>query len=302
MGKSGPRRAYSDTVLGLVAVAAAAALWAVAVVVARRLFDDGVEPLELVQARAILSAAGLALVPAAWRRRGRGWQWAAALGLSIALVNAVYYIAIQRLDVAVAIVLQYLAPGLVVLWVALSSRRRPAREVVIAVVVAFLGVVLVSELLEGGLGGLDLPGIAAGLGAAVFFAAYTLLSEKTGEIYGVVGGLFRGFVAASAFWVIFQSFRGWPSDLFTPEHLPLVLFIGIFGTLVPFLLYLWGVERVRSERATIAATLEPVLVAIIGWLWLGQALSIVQLLGGALILGAVLSLQLARPEAPVHEP
>ncbi|HWL66552.1 MAG TPA: EamA family transporter, partial [Actinomycetota bacterium] len=116
--------AYSGAPAGLIAIAVAAALWAVAAALARVLFDDGVDPLELVQARALLSAAGLALVPAAWRRPKEGGRLrhVIALGLCIALVNAAYYIAIQKLAVAVAIVLQYLAPALVVVWTAVKLR------------------------------------------------------------------------------------------------------------------------------------------------------------------------------------
>jgi drug/metabolite transporter (DMT)-like permease len=295
---------YSATTLGLIAIGLAAALWAVAAAVARALFDDGVDPLELVQARAILSAVGLALLPRAWKKPTRKGQigWAIALGLCIALVNAAYYIAIERLAVAVAIVMQYLAPALVVLFTAITTRRRPPKEIIASVTVAFAGVVLVSELLGAEIGTLDAPGLVAGLAAAVFFASYTLLSERAGQSYGVVGALFRGFVAASVFWIVFQSFRGWPSALFTPEHLPLVLFVGLGGTLAPFLLYLWGVKRVKAERATIAATLEPVLVALFAWIWLGQALSLLQVIGGLMIIAAVVSLQVSRQEAPTPEP
>ena len=301
MPKRAPGKTYSEATAGLAAIALAAALWAVAAAAARALFDDGVEPLELVQARSILSAAGLALIPAAWKRSARPRIGTViALGLAIALVNAAYYIAIERLAVAVAIVMQYLAPALVVIWTAVTTRKRPASNIVIAVVAAFVGVVLVAELPGGDLGRLDLPGLAAGLGAAVMFATYTLLSERAGQSYGVLGALFRGFVAASVAWICFQAFRGWPSALFTAEHLPLVLFIGLGGTLAPFILYLWGVQRVRAERATIASTLEPVLVALVAWVWLGQGLAPIQLAGGALIIAAVLSLQLRgeRPHVP----
>lgn len=296
MLKRDERSISSEAPAGLIAIALAATLWALAAAVARRLFDDGVDPLELVQARALLSVAGLALVPAAWRKPHgiSDLRGVIALGLCIALVNATYYIAIQRLAVAVAVVIQYLGPALVVLWIAATLRRRPSPVILGAVVVAFTGVVLVSELPAGNFGRLDGFGLAMALACAVLFAAYTILSEGAAAHYGVQGALFRGFATAGLFWIVVQSFRGWPEELFTPEHLPLVLFVGLPGTLVPFLLYLWGVERVRAERASIAATLEPVVVALIAWVWLGQSLSIMQLIGGSLIIGAVLSLQLRR--------
>jgi threonine/homoserine efflux transporter RhtA len=88
-------------------------------------------------------------------------------------------------------------------------------------------------------------------------------------------------------------FMGDPPDaLLDVDNLPRVIAVGVFGTLLPFLLYIWGIQRVRAERAVIAATLEPVLAASFAWIWLGQSLSGIQLLGGALVVAAVSSLQL----------
>jgi drug/metabolite transporter, DME family len=282
--------------LGFAAIAGAATLWAIAAAVAADLFDAGVEPLELVQARAYVATAGLALLPAGWRRKRREtWRLGPPLlGLSIALVNAAYYLALDHLAVAVAIVLQYTAPALVVIWIALRTRRSPARDVGAAVIGALAGVVLVSGLWGGGLGGIDTFGVAMGMGAAVMFATYTLVSERVGEDYGVIGGLLRGFAWASAGWLLFQIPRGFPDALVDGSNLPRVLFVGIGGTLAPFLLFLWGVQRVRAERAAIAATLEPVVAAAVAWIWLGQSLSGLQLLGGALVIVAVASLQIGR--------
>ena len=302
MGQRGQAETHSGGLIPLLAIALAALLWAIAATVARDLFDDGVPPIQLVQARAVVSALGLALIPAAWRARGRrdsapGWI-VVALGASIALVNAAYYTAISRLAVAVAIVLQYLGPGMVVAWTAVTSRRRPSTEVLLAVVLAFTGVVLVSEVLGGELGSVDLLGLGAGLASAVFFAAYTLQSERAAARYGPIGAVFRAFAAASLLWVIYQAPQGWPRPLFESENVAKVLFVGLVGTLMPFLLYVWAVGRLRSERAVIAATLEPLFAGIVAWLWLGQVLSFMQIVGGVLILGAVLWLQLrSQPDA-----
>ena len=299
VGQHGQPETHSGSLVPLLAIATAALLWAIAATVARDLFDNGVPPIQLVEARAVLSALGLALIPASWRTKGRrdaapGWI-VVALGASIALVNAAYYTAISRLAVAVAIVLQYLGPGMVVAWTAFATRRRPSIEVLIAVAVAFVGVVFVSELPAGEIGGVDVIGLGAGLASAVFFAAYTLQSERAAARYGSIGAVFRAFAAASVLWVIYQVPQGWPSALFDPENVGKVLFVGLAGTLAPFLLYVWAVGRIRSERAVIAATLEPLFAGIVAWLWLDQVLSLSQVAGGVAILTAVLWLQLQRP-------
>jgi drug/metabolite transporter (DMT)-like permease len=302
VGQHGAAGRHSGGVVPLLAIALAALLWAVAATVARDLFDAGVPPIQLVEARAVISALSLALIPAAWRATG-AWDAAPtwivlALGASIALVNAAYYTAIARLAVAVAIVLQYLGPGMVVAWTAFTRRRRPPTEVLVAVLLAFTGVVFVSEVPGGDLGTIDVIGLGAGLASAVFFAAYTMQSERAAARFGPIGAVFRAFAAASVLWVIYQAPQGWPQPLFDSDNIAKVLFVGIAGTLMPFLLYVWAVGRLRSERAVIAATLEPLFAGIVAWLWLDQVLSLLQIFGGALILSAVLWLQLrGRPEA-----
>lgn len=303
MGERGGAAAHSAALLPLGAVAGAALLWALAASVARGLFDSGVPPIELVEARAVLSALGLALIPAAWSARPRPASTSrglvVALGLSIALVNVAYYTAISRVPVAVAIVLQYLGPGIVVAWVAFTRRARPPSAVMVAVAVAFLGVVLVSEVLGGELARIDAVGLAAGLASALLFATYTVLSERAVATYGTVGTVFRAFTAASLLWIVYQLPQGWPEALFTADRLAPVVFVGLGGTLVPFLLYVWGVQRLRSERAVIAATLEPLFAALVAWVLLDQVLSPMQTVGGVLILAAVVRLQLtAQPPTP----
>lgn len=308
-------RAVSDRTLGLLAIAGAAALWGAGAAVASDLFDRGVAPLELVEARAFVATLGLGLVamvasrrstvvekpkpasadtapPDTARDRDRSAVRATvALGLALAFVNLAYYLAIDRLAVAVAIVLQYSAPALVVIWGAFVARRRPPRSVVIALIGAMAGIVLVSEVLAGDLGKVDAFGIVMGLASAVLFASYTLLSEPAAAAYGPVGAILRAFSIASLVWLVVQLPRGWPADLFEPANIVPVFFVGIGTTMTPFLLYVWGVSRVRAERASIAATLEPVLASLFAWLWLGQSLTPMQVVGGALVIVSVVSLQ-----------
>jgi drug/metabolite transporter (DMT)-like permease len=280
------------------AVAVAALLWAVAATVARSLFDDGVGPIELVEARAVIAALGLALVPGAWRGgwRGNGHpvRLVLVLGMAIALVNAAYYLAIARLAVAVAIVLQYTSPAIVVLWMSFRKKQAPSSNIAIAVGLAFMGVILVSEVLAGDIQQLNTLGLFFGIGAAVMFATYTIQSEKAAGAYGTIGALSRSFAVSALFWIVWQIPQGFPSELVEPDHLVRVLFVGICGTLIPFSLYIWAVQRMRSERAVIAATLEPLCAGLIAWIWLGQTLSAMQIVGGAMILVGIAWLQVGR--------
>jgi DME family drug/metabolite transporter len=112
--------------------------------------------------------------------------------------------------------------------------------------------------------------------------------------------MFRAFLVSSLFWVAFQISQGFPAAVFTPANVPGILFVGVGGTLVPFSLFCWGIQQIRADRATIAATLEPVVATALAWVWLDQRLGWLQIVGGMLVLLAVVLLQLcSAPSAPV---
>jgi DME family drug/metabolite transporter len=305
MHKQRSERHHSGAGLGILAVVGAAACWGIAATVAKDLFDSGVEPIELAQARSYIAAVGFSLLPGAWSGGLRVDRRSAVpligLGLSIPAVNGVYYLAIERLAVAVALVLEYSAPVLVVAWTAVRSRKFPRPLLLGTLTAAVVGVVFVAELPAGDVGEIDGIGLLFGLSAAVFFSAYTLLNEAAGTHLGPVPAMARAFAVAALFWVVYQAPRGFPAALVEPDNVLRVLFIGIGGTLVPFLLFIWGVSKVKSEKAAIAATIEPPLAGAIAWLWLGETLSTMQIGGGLLILAAVAALQLERTR-PVIAP
>ena len=296
----------SQAPLGLGAIALAATLWALGAVVASSLFDDGVQPLELAEARSVVAALGLALIPGSWRPPAEKPSRAVrkslvVLGICIGLVNAVYYVAIDRLPVAVALVLQYTAPAMVVVYTAARLKRRPGNEVLVAVLLALTGVALVSGAIGADLGSVDALGVAMGLASAVLFASYTLIGENVTRAYGPLGAMFRAFTIAGSLWLCWQIFNGFPHELLDLANLPRVLMVGLGATLAPFLLYLWGVERVKAERAAIAATLEPVLGAVVAWILLDQSLAALQIAGGMLVIAAVILIQTGRSK-PVLTP
>ena len=286
------------------AIGLAAAAWAIAAVAAKSLFEDGVTSLELSQARAYVAFLGLALIQifTSTARRdkgtpgtpGRPWLQVLLLGAAIGLVNAAYYVAIDHLEVAVAIVIQYMAPALVVIWVALRSQTTPERKVIFAVVAALVGVALAADIGRGEMSDLDVIGLVAAVSSAVLFAAYTLLSESAAKHFGPTGALLRAFGAASILWVAFQATQGWPGALFETANIGRVLFVGVVGTLLPFVLYVWGVRRVAAQKAVIVASLEPPLAAFTAWWWLGETLAPVQIAGAILVLVAVGALQYRR--------
>jgi drug/metabolite transporter (DMT)-like permease len=158
--------------------------------------------------------------------------------------------------------------------------------------------VLVSRALEG-LGGLDLPGLAAGLASAVLFAAYLLSAELAGRRGAEPATtLLWGFLVAVAIWSLAVPWWSWPwASLADPGVAGAVLGVGLLGTLLPFALAVGAVRVISAATAGIAATAEPVFAAAFAWLLLGQRLNPAQLAGAGLVVAGVVLAQLAAARA-----
>jgi drug/metabolite transporter, DME family len=294
--------------LGFLAVSAAAILWAFGGTYARRLIDDGASALEITEARAWIAFLALGAWTW-WQSRDRskpahrehcpGWI-VVLFGLSIAAANYFYYSAVASLPVAVAIVIQYTAPALVVLWFAFADRRAPSSRVILALAAAIAGVALLSELpdvLSGEGTSLAPRGVPAAIASAFAFASYIVTGEKVERAVGPVGALARGFGVASVLWIVIQATRGKPETLLDTSLLPGVLVLAVVATIIPFSLFLWGLARIGPSRAGIVSTLEPLSAAVLAYVWLDQSLGALQIAGAALVVVGIAVVQSERTEA-----
>ena len=127
---------------------------------------------------------------------------------------------------------------------------------------------------------------------AVSFAGYLLSAERAGSTGSPpVTTLLIGFVVAVAIWVALPPWN-WPIELLAdPRVAWRVIAVGLVGTLLPFALVVGALRWISSAVAGIATTAEPVLAAALAWLFLGQELSLPQLIGGGLVIAAVLITQ-----------
>jgi drug/metabolite transporter (DMT)-like permease len=239
--------------LGYLAVSSAAILWAIGGTYASELIDRGASFVELTEARAWITALALLVVTAIRRedasqdgspaRRGAPLWLVVLFGCSIAMANLTYYASLSRLPVAIAITVQYTAPGLVVVWLVMNGRERPSRRVWGALVAAIVGVALLAELpvliSEGNLR-LDAVGLLVAGISAFAFATYILSGERVGHAFGARGSVLRGFLVSSAIWIIVQAVRGRPDTLLDTSFLPGVIFLAVATTIAPFLLPSYG--------------------------------------------------------------
>jgi drug/metabolite transporter (DMT)-like permease len=309
--------------LGYALVWSAVVLWSLNAVVAKIVLDSaGLSSLRLAQVRAtgaalLLVAAVALLRPSSLRTSRRELGFLAVFGiLGLAFVQLFYFVGIRRLDIGIALVIQYLAPVFVALWARFFVHEPVRRRLWLAIALSLLGLSLVVELWGGG-SSLDGLGVLACLVTALAYAAYVLMAERSLEegrdVYSLLAW---GFSFAALFWAVVQPWWSFPveivdgtvsllgrfDDVTAPVWL-LLAYIVVLGTVVPFILLVSALHHVPATRVTIVAMLEPVLAAIVAWIWLGEELAAVQIVGGLIVLVGVVLAQTSRGEdrAETHD-
>jgi drug/metabolite transporter (DMT)-like permease len=300
-------------VLGYAMVWTAAALFAVNGTVSKVVLDSvGLSTVELTQARSIGAFLGFALVlalsrPRTFRVGRRELLYLALFGVTgVAFVQWLYFVAIHRLPIGIALLIQYLAPLLVALWARYVLHERVRRRIWLALVLALAGLSLIVQVWSGGLA-LDGVGVAAALAGAGAYALYILMAEHAVERRDPISVACYGFGFAALFWFAVQPLWAFPagrlgdrasllgnlSEIAVPAWL-LVSFVVVAGTMASFGLIVTALRHVPATRVGIIAMLEPVAASVVAWAWLGEALGTEQLAGGAIVLAAIVLAQTAR--------
>jgi drug/metabolite transporter (DMT)-like permease len=286
---------------------AAAALFAVNGSVSKAILTTGLPPVRLVELRAagafVLLLAGIAAIAPGRLRVGvRELPFLVVYGIfGFALVQWLYFVSIDRLPVGIALLLQFTAPVFVALYARYVLHERVRSRVWAGIAVALVGLGVVVEL-WGGLS-VDGVGVLAALAGAVSLTAYFVLGERGVARHDVVTLTCWGFLFAAVFWSALVPWWTFPwaelgkhaavGDASVPVW-SLALWMVVLGTVVPFLLVIGSLRHLPATRVGIVTMAEPVLATVVAWLWLGEALGPAQLVGGAIVLGAIALSQTAR--------
>ncbi len=306
---AGPR--LRRPVVGYAMVLVAAALFGFNGAVAKVALSSGVSSLRLTEVRCAGAFVGLALIAvlrdrASLRPRPGEWRRLALFGVvGVAWVQLFYFLAINRLAIGIALLIQYLGPLLVAIWARAVGHEHVRRRVWAALGLSLAGLVLMVRLWSGV--SLDGLGVVFALVSAVVFAAYLLLAEHQVGERDSISLLAWGFLFASVFWAVVQPWWSFPAAAVARTvplqghlaawHLPvwaLVLWVVVLGTIVPFGLMVAALRHVTATRVGIVAMLEPVVATVVAWLWLQQSLAPVQLVGAAVVLSGSVLAQTAR--------
>lgn len=279
-------------------------------VAAKPLIEAGLDPLHVVWLR--VAGAALVMLPVAWRHRDLLIRKPALLAgfglLAVAGVQACYFAAISRIPVGVALLIEYLAPALVLAWVRFVQRRPVTRAAALGVVLAVGGLACVVEVWSGL--GFDVVGIVLALGAACCQVGYFVLSDQGGDgadapdPLGVIAyGLIIGALVLTAVarpwemdWAVLGGSAGMGGTS-VPAAL-LLAWIVLIATVVAYVTGVVSVRRLSPQVAGVVACLEAVIATVLAWVLLGEHLSAPQIIGGTVVLVGAFIAQSSTPKAP----
>ena len=291
---------------GLAVAVLSAASFGTSGALIKPLLEAGWSPGAAVTARAL--TAGLLLLPFAlfalrgrwavlWRAR---WRIAGMGVVGVAATQLAYFAAIKRIPVSTALLVEYLAPLLLVGFTWAATRRMPRPSVLAGSVLAVGGLVLVIG--PGALQVVDPLGLGIAFLAAIGCAVYFVIAARPNDGLPPVtlaaaglllGGLVLGLIGATGLLPFTATFGELPLfGTVTPWWVPLLI-VAVVGTAIAYAAGITASGLLGSRLASFVGLLEVVFASLLAWLVLGEALTPLQLLGGALILGGITAVRAA---------
>ena len=293
-----------NRIAGILMVVVAAVAFSFKAVIIKLAYRHGVDAVTLLALRMIFSAP-LFLILAWWAVRGPGVQPLSNEDLrSVAILGFIgYYLAsyfdflgLQYVTAALERLLLFIHPTFVLLLSALLFKRRITRRDVVAVGLSYLGIALVFGHDVATQPGNVLLGSFWVLLSALFYSAYLLGS---GRIVGRVGSVrfacYAGLVSCAAVVAHYLITRDLALIFTQPAAVyGLALLMAAFSTVLPIVLTSEGIRRIGASHASIVASIGPIVTIFLGFLFLGEEITVLQLAGAGLVMAGILAISLQR--------
>jgi drug/metabolite transporter (DMT)-like permease len=303
----------SRTPAGILFAIAAAGLFAVNGNVSKVALRNGVSSLELVSMRSAGTALILLVItalrsPSSLRTSRRELRFLALYGFTgIAMVQWLYFVALQRMPVGIALLFEYTAPLMVALWVRFVQKQPVKSRLWLGLACALGGLALVAQFWKGLT--LDPVGLVSAVGAGAALACYYLMGEHGQRERDPISLMGFSFGFSAILWAIVSPWQEFPfarlnDTVDLPGALPgsaplwlLVVWIIVLGSVAPFMFVLFAVARLGAARVGLIGMLEPVGAGIIAWVLLGESMNAVQILGTLIVLVGIVLAETARQTA-----
>jgi drug/metabolite transporter (DMT)-like permease len=233
--------------------------------------------------------------------------------VGVAALQWVYFVAIDRLPVGMALLLEYQAPVLVALWARFGQGEQVRPRLWLGLALALGGLAAATEVWEGAK--FDGLGVAAGLAAALCFAAYFLIGEAGVGALDPLRVILWSFGIATLALNIPSPVTGFDASTLDRQisllgslsghHVPLwvaLAWVVVLGTLVPFFVELFALSFIKATTVTVIALLEPIGVSALGWVWFHETLGPVGIAGCVAVVAGIVVAQSARRTHLAIEP
>ncbi|SDJ68678.1 DMT family transporter [Salimicrobium halophilum] len=283
--------------LSMLSIAFGAALWGIIGLFVTYLYDLGFSPVQVVAVRVASAAILLLLYTYITGKEELRIDWKDSrlfIGtgiISIVFFNLCLFIAMEETSIAIAVTLLYTAPAFVTIFSRILFGELFTKSKITALLTTFIGCALVVGLLPYTGFDLSMYGVLAGLGSGFFYALYSIFATYALRTYSSTTVTVYTFVFASVAILPFAGLGDLGATLALPSAWINIAGIGLFSTTLAFLFYTKGLEKIESSRASIIATVEPVVAALISFFVFGELLDAWQFLGFILVITAVILVQ-----------
>ena len=283
--KKSPRGAYAS-------ILAAAALWGIIGVWNRNLMAAGLSPTGIVVVRnfggmLLLLAVFAVKDRSVFRMRREHVKYFFGTGIiSVVLFTSCYFSCQKICSLAVASILLYTAPSFVVILSAMLWKEPVTKKKLLALALTLVGCACVCGVFDGGLT-VTFTGILLGLGAGFFYALYSIFGRYALAHYSSMTVTVWTFIFAGPASLVMLRPAEMRAVFTAPSAWLLAAGLVVFSTVAPYILYTRGRARVESGKASIMASLEPVVAALAGVLIFGEPMGLLTLLGILCVLAGV---------------
>lgn len=279
--------------LSYLLVITSAILWGLVGMFAKNLYSFNLEPMQIVSLRALWTAVILIIFVLIKDRRLfkielRDIGYFIGTGLfSFVFFNWCYFIAIDKASLSIAAILLYTAPAFVMVFSTLLFKESMTKPKVFSLVLTIAGCVLVTGYLQSKGQRVSFLGLLSGLGAGLGYALYSIFGKYALRKYEPFTLTLYTFIFASLASFPFMGLTTFSVFLVNKGIMVNSLSLGLFSTVLPFIFYTIGLSKLESSKASIIATLEPVVSMVISAALYGEVITISKLLGILLIISAI---------------
>ncbi|GAM12571.1 transporter [Mesobacillus selenatarsenatis SF-1] len=282
-------------------IAFAAAMWGLIAFFVKGLTTAGFSAMEIVAIRVVTAAVILILVGLAnyrnhLRIKVKDLYLFIGTGIfSIVFFNWSYFTAINLMNIPIAVALLYTSPAFVAILSFFFLKEKINRKKLMAIILTVIGCTLAAGITGQGGTSFSVISLLIGLGAGFGYALYSIFGKVALRSYHPFTVTLYTFIVASGALLPTTGIVSKAAVIFTGDIWLYALGLGIFPTVLAYFAYSWGLERTESSTAAVVATLEPVVATILGMMVYGDRLGGMQLLGSALIIISVVSINISIP-------